>query len=417
MNKERFVMIQLQYKLTSQLMELEWESKLQSSRDMVESLHLCGIDIGDCLHRNCKTTDIICEKIAMSMTGKDCKFDNLVKDIMQNCLQTADNSCSTAKHIIDTLEKSSNAYISPDGRKFWPNPTAERTENKYSRFTQYQITENRREKKMQAKNSIVTMGSCFMNEINKLLISQNLLMRKTELNCFSPHIFPANWGTIYNPLSAQYALEWYFGERKRPEMLWSSKHSGQDCLYDVFREDVTFGSLDEFRKNQKQHIENSVELLKSCSAFVCAFSMTETWLSNDGSKYPLARSPWRINPLSATPYKLSYEEIRESIYAISRIFSEYNKECQIFVGVDPVPLHATHSYNNSILADSNAKATLVAAISSAVENCEYSNLNYVPFYESIHYCTSNPWSSDERHLNEYAINKAYQELLAFTCYA
>ena len=395
-------------------MELEWESSLRSPEDIVEALNLCGIDIAACEVRNCKTVGIFCEKVAKAMAGKEFKFEVLVRDIMQSCSLTSGNKCSTALKILETLERSQKAYISPDGRKFWPDPTAERPENKYSRFLQYQITESITKTKRKEQKTIVTMGSCFMNEINKLLASQDLLMNKPELNCNSPHIFPANWGTIYNPLSAQYAIEWYFGERKRPEMLWRSKHSGRDCLYDVFREDVTFESLDKFRLNQIQHIKNSIELLSSCKSLVCAFSMTETWLSNDGSKYPLARSPWNINPLCATPHKLSVEEVRESIYAISEILHKYNRNCKIFVGVDPVPLHATHSYSNSIVADSAAKATLIAGITSAIESCKYKNLEYVPFYETIHYCTSDPWSADERHMNEKAIKKAYQELLAIT---
>jgi len=206
-------------------------------------------------------------------------------------------------------------------------------------------------------------------------------------------------------------LEWYFGERNRPEMLWRSSHNGEECLYDVFREDVTFSTLQGFRDNQQQHIVNAKYLLQHCKIFVCAFSMTETWLSNDGNNYPLARAPWKLNPISARPYNLTFEDVKNAILSISRILNKYNKHCRIFVGVDPVPLHATHSYQNAIIADSNGKATLIAGILRAIQESTIGNLQYVPFYESIHYCTADAWGSDERHLNDKSISNAYRELI------
>ena len=392
-------------------MEFQWTTQLQAPEEILNSLTLCGIDLGGCTNENCKKTEIICNHIAKTMAGRGTGFDQLINNIMQGCSLSNSGSCFTYQKITNVLKQSQSAYVSNDGRKFWPDPNSERAENRLSRFSDYQITPPTTLSVKTSEFSIVTMGSCFMNEINKRLVSDRLLMVKPENGCSSPHIFPANWGTIFNPLSAQCSLEWYFGERDRPEMLWRSSHNGSDCLYDVFREDVSFSTLEEFRENQRQHIANSKYLLQNCKSFVCAFSMTETWLTNDGNNYPLARAPWRANPLTARPHNLSFSNVVSSISKISKILYKYNKNCRIFVGVDPVPLHATHSHENSIIADSNAKATLLAGIMNAIQKSKVGNLHYVPFYESIHYCTINPWSSDERHLNENAISKAYKELI------
>ena len=393
-------------------MELQWTTQLQSPEDVLKSLTLCGIDLGECTIEKCRKAEIICDHIARAMAGRYAGFDQLINDIVQGCSLSSSEPCPTSQNVIHHLEQSQNAYISPDGRRFWPEPNSDRPENRLSRFSDYQITPSTTFNAKPSEFSIVTMGSCFMNEINKLLASDKLLMVKPESGCASPHMFPANWGTIFNPLSAQYSLEWYFGERTRPEMLWRSSHNGTDSLYDVFREDVSFSSIEEFRENQRQHIENSKNLLQDCKAFVCAFSMTETWLTNDGNNYPLARAPWRANPLAARPHNLTYLDVVRAIASISQILNKYNKNCRIFVGVDPVPLHATHSHKNSIIADSNAKATLLAGIMSAIQESSAGNLVYVPFYESIHYCTIDPWDSDERHLNGISISKAYKELIS-----
>lgn len=393
-------------------MELQWDTVLKTPEDVLRSLGLCGIDASACTYDKCQKVNIVLDHVARAMAGRGVGFDVLVNDIVHGCSLLCSGQCSTSRMILDTLNQSKNAYLSADGRKFWPDPSSDRPENRVSRFAGYQICQPNHSKDKMLIDSTVTMGSCFMNEINKLLASDNFLMRSTESHCHSPHVFPANWGTIFNPLSAQYALEWYFNERSRPEMLWRGYHSGTDCLYDVFREDVTFSTLEGFRENLTQHKMNAKRLLSECSSFVCAFSMTETWLTNDGSNYPLARAPWRINPLTARPYNLSVDEIKNAISRISLILHQYNKDCRIYVGVDPVPLHATHTHKNSIIADSNAKAALIAGITLGIQESDVGNLYYVPFYESIHYCMTNPWCGDERHLNEDAILKAYHELVA-----
>jgi len=396
-------------------MEIEWTTQLKKPEDVLKALSLCGVELGECIHQECEKAEIICDSIARTMAGRSVGFDLLIKEIIQACAVSSSETCATTRKILDNLEQAQKSYISTDGRKFWPDPNSHRPENRISRFSDYQIIHSKDLNVKPSEFSIVTMGSCFMNEINKHLLSDNLLQTKHESGSSSPHKFPANWGTVFNPLSAQYALEWYFDERKRPEMLWRSSHNGTDCLYDVFREDVSFSTLEEFRNNQYQHILNARELLQSCKAFVCAFSMTETWITNDGNNYPLARAPWRLNPLAAKPHTLSFEEVESAISSISKIINKYNKDCNVFIGVDPVPLHATHSHNNSIIADSNAKATLVAGTMSAVKKSSAGNLHYVPFFESIHYCMNDPWSSDERHLNEKAILKAYKELISIIC--
>ena len=82
-----------------------------------------------------------------------------------------------------------------------------------------------------------------------------------EDNCNTDHSFSANWGTIFTPLSAQRCLQFYLDDRQRPEILWRSTHSGKSYFYDVFREDVTFNSLSDYKHNMVQHKSNAKKYL------------------------------------------------------------------------------------------------------------------------------------------------------------
>jgi hypothetical protein len=153
-------------------------------------------------------------------------------------------------------------------------------------------------------------------------------------------------------------------------------------------------------------------MLRECGVFVGAFSMIETWLSNDGQDYPLARAPWKVNPLAARPHTLTFEQVRESVKGIVQAISRINPQCHVFLGVDPVPLHATHSEIDCIIADSRAKAELVAGTMRGIEESGSNFAHYIPLYEQVHYCERDPWDHDERHINTKTIQNVYQVLLS-----
>ena len=73
-------------------------------------------------------------------------------------------------------------------------------------------------------------------------------------------------------------------------------------------------------------------------------------------------------------------------------------------------MHATHSYDSCIIADSIAKANLLAGITEAIKQVDDPEIVYVPFYERVHYCIKNPWSLDERHVNADALRSVFKEL-------
>jgi len=391
--------------------ELNPESKLKSTRDLLEAFHLCGISIQGCKVHSCSMITIIEKCIFKFAAGKDIEMQHLIQEIISGCSTANGVECSYADSLKQRYNRSILAYSSPDGRKFWPNPVSERPENRYSRFEMHDESVEIPMLRAIEPNSIVTMGSCFMNEINKQLEQDGYLLSAKEENCETHHIFPAAWGTIFNPLSAKRALNYYFGNEERPEMLWISSHNGTPKYYDAFREDVIFNTLSEHQNNSVNHRELAKNVLKECKTFVAAFSMIETWLSSDITKYPLSRSPWRLSPLAATPYTLSYEEVVDAIEGVIQSIMSENSDCQVFIGVDPVPLHATHSEDSAVLADSKAKATLVAATLKAIEKSNSERVHYIPFFEIAHYYSRLPWGEDERHVSPTVIKKAYNKLI------
>ena len=396
--------------------ELSWDTVLDDTGKLLESLEICGVSLSDCSLDNCPKAKVINNYLVRTIAGKEFPFSELIQKLSLECHNSSgeSNLCHTLKNIESRLVESGSAYISPNGQKFWPDPNSERLQNHHSRYdSKYQIIGGNSLKKSPDSKfhpKVVSMGSCFMNEINKCLEEKSYLFRLPEDNCNTDHSFSANWGTIFTPLSAQRCLQFYLDDRQRPEILWRSTHSGKSYFYDVFREDVTFNSLSDYKHNMVQHKSNAKKVLTECNVFICAFSMIETWLTNDGSDFPLARSPWRVNPLAARPHTMSTDDVKKSVLGIFDLMKRHNPNCKILIGIDPVPLHATHNYESCIIADSIAKAKLVAGITDAIKYVDDPEIVYVPFYERVHYCTKNPWSLDERHINDDALKLVFREL-------
>jgi hypothetical protein len=393
-------------------MEMNYESSLRSIDELMQAISACRMRSTACEIDICPIPKIMHKSMSKILAGKTLTVGEIVNSTLKECEEMQGQQCTYLGQLKTRINRSASAYKSEDGEKFWPDPTSDRKENRKSRFDKYKRSSIDIPKRDYGslENSVATMGSCFMNEINKHLLQDRLLIQIDESDCETDHTFPVRWGTIFNPLSAKKTIDYYLGIGTRPNMLWKSEHSGEPLWYDPFREDVVFKSIEMHNKNSIVNRRNGYNVLKECGVFIGAFSMIETWLSSDESSYPLSRAPWLLNPLCAHPYTLSYAETLEALMGLIDSIRDANPACRIILGVDPVPLHATHTHKSALIADSRAKAQLIAATQEAVIKCSHKGVEYLPCYEIIHYCTRSPWAEDERHLALSAVNNVYQYL-------
>ena len=165
--------------------------------------------------------------------------------------------------------------------------------------------------------------------------------------------------------------------------------------------------MSEYKIKTIEHKANAQKVLRECTLLLCAFSMVESWITNDGVVFPLARSTWRANPRLVRPYKMKAVDVKNSIKKIYTMIKRHNNNWRILIGVDREPLHATHDEESCIMADSIAKASLVTGIREAIRELSDSRIGYVPFFKRFHYCTRDRWDTDERHISNNACKIAY----------
>ncbi len=252
---------------------------------------------------------------------------------------------------------------------------------------------------------IGSAGSCFAAEIRSILIEEGFNYVTTEPN----NLTCAAWGALYNVPSMRQLVEKAFGLAHTPRLVAVKQHMKSDYtagfnIVDPFRQNVKFGSLEEYEHNYQRHLDAAREALLKCEVFILTLGMNEIWyLKSDGSI--LTRMLWDLSPALVDRRVLTVQENLEELNRMLEVWRHHNPAIKLIVTVSPVPLHATFQGDDThvIAATCHAKSTLRVAAEEFVRHNR--DVFYFPAYETVMYCTEKPFLADNRHVTPEAVAK------------
>jgi hypothetical protein len=252
---------------------------------------------------------------------------------------------------------------------------------------------------------IGSAGSCFAAEIRSVLIEEGFNYVTTEPNALTC----AAWGPLYNVPSMRQLVEKAFGLTRTPQLVALKQHMKSDYtagfdIVDPFRQNIRFGSLEEYEDNYQRHLDAAREALLKCEVFILTLGMNEIWyLKSDGSI--LTRMLWDMSPALFDRRILTVQENVEELNRMLEVWRNHNPAIKLIVTVSPVPLHATFQgdHTHVIAATCHAKSTLRAAAEEFVRHKR--DVFYFPAYETVMYCTEKPFLADNRHVTPEAVAK------------
>jgi hypothetical protein len=298
---------------------------------------------------------------------------------------------------------------------FWPSPTDPR--NGRSLFTEFPFRKSA--KFITKETAIVSAGSCFAMEIahelqrggfNYLITEWNGEGRLAKVDG-GPVLSDSSaaWGIIFNNPSFRQLVERAFGLREVPRILWSSHAWDGDKGYymDPFREEIKFGSPEEYLANCAAHISATREALKKAEVFIITLGLNEVWrFKMDGSVF--SRSPWRIAPSFVEHLTLTVEENVAELQIMLDVLRQFNPGVKVIVSLSPVPLHATflHEKYHVVEANMHSKAVLRVAAQEFIERND--EVYYLPSFELITCGIKEPWQEDQRHVNPNAVGRVME---------
>jgi len=250
---------------------------------------------------------------------------------------------------------------------------------------------------------VFTIGSCFARNIEKALASRgfDVVTRRILEEAETTNMFRANILNNYGVPSILNEFVWAFDENHSfdPDVNLFELFPGRftDIHLPASIKPAGFEETLERRKVITQIVREAAE----CRIVVMTLGLIEVWFDKTSGLY-LNYSPRRAlvakNPDRFELHVLSYGETIATLHKIIALLKTSCREDQkILLTVSPVPLTATYSGRDVLVANAVSKSVLRAAADEIVN--AYDHIDYFPSYESVTLSDRQAaWEDDQRHV-------------------
>jgi hypothetical protein len=247
--------------------------------------------------------------------------------------------------------------------------------------------------KIKISDKVVAAGSCFAQHISRYMNKVGLSI----LNYESPHPLLINYnGDVegYNQFSARYGN--IYSSSQCLELIQQALGiipmiedfvEESSRWYDLIRPNIQksgFTSLHEALSDRRYHLSQVSKMFHEADIFIFTLGLTEIWQNKIGNHtYPVCPGTLHgiFNEEIHTFKNLDYSTIFEDLKEILKILKIINPKLKIILTVSPVPLVATKTLQNVLVASSYSKSVLRSVVGD-IEKL-YDNVAYFPSYEII----------------------------------
>ena len=242
--------------------------------------------------------------------------------------------------------------------------------------------------------TIAAAGSCFAQHIGHALRSSgfrfldfepapSFLPADARLE-FGYGMYSARYGNIYTSRQlVQLARRALADFEHRDAHIWTKG----DGFVDAFRptiEPAPFRTVDELLILRASHLAAVLELFQATDVFIFTLGLTEAWLlKQDGAAFPVCpgTAGGAFDPELHEFRNLDYREILDDMEQFFDIMRAINPAMKFILTVSPVPLMATATQHNVVVASSYSKAVLRAVAGDLAARHDW--VDYFPSFEII----------------------------------
>lgn len=251
---------------------------------------------------------------------------------------------------------------------------------------------------------IFTIGSCFAREIEERLVlaGYNVPVKafQTEADEFphpGPHLLNEyNSGTILQRIESVYGGFSYADHMGLEEV----KGGYLDLFLHIHQRPVTLARL----LDRRREIEQVYQNLQDADVLIITLGLVETWFDNLNGCY-LNKAPSKesikSNPGRFCFRRMDVEDVVERMSSCISLINANSKK-KILLTISPVPIEATFTSSDAILANSYSKSVLRVAAQLLIERFE--NVQYFPSYEIAISGGGNSFMDDNVHITEETVD-------------
>jgi len=255
------------------------------------------------------------------------------------------------------------------------------------------------------KDRIFAIGSCFARGIEKVLMHQGFAMESaaTEFDAFelrAKGATPLGFTNKYTTFSILNELRWALdpaesfpdeGFVQIGDNEWADPHTNPT---------LEFVDLERTRE-RRRIITDVTARIAHCEVAIITLGLIETWLDRKTGLYTnMAPIPAMMErePERWAFHVLDFDQNRRNLEAIHELLTAHGAPgLNVVVTVSPVPLMATFSERDVVVANTYSKSVLRAAAEDWA--AQFSNVHYFPSYEIVLNSRRDlAWTEDARHV-------------------
>ena len=247
--------------------------------------------------------------------------------------------------------------------------------------------------KIKPADKVVTAGSCFAQHISRYMNKVGLsifncepahpLLMSYDGDIEAHNQFSARYGNIYSTSQCLELIQQALG------IIPMVKDFVEESArwYDLIRPNIQksgFSSLHEALSDRSYHLSQVSKMFHEADIFVFTLGLTEIWKNKNGNyTYPVCPGTLRgTHDEGVHLFKnLSYSDVYQDLQEIINLLKNINPKIKIILTVSPVPLVATKTLQNVLVASSYSKAVLRAVVGDIERHND--NVAYFPSYEII----------------------------------
>jgi len=264
------------------------------------------------------------------------------------------------------------------------------------------------------KDRIFAIGSCFARGIEKVLMHKGFTMESaaTEFDAFelrAKGATPLGFTNKYTTWSILNELRWaldpdaHFPDEAFVQISdteWVDPHTNPT---------LQFVDLERTRE-RRRIISDVTARIAHCQVAVITLGLIETWLDRKTGLYMnMAPIPAMVErePGRWAFHVLDYDQNRHNLEAIHQLLTAHgDRGLKIVVTVSPVPLMATFTDRDVVVANTYSKSLLRTAAEEWA--AAHENVHYFPSYEiALNSDRGRVWTEDGRHVE----GKATQHIM------
>lgn len=269
-------------------------------------------------------------------------------------------------------------------------------------------------------DELLVLGSCFARDSMHGMFQRAI----GRINRQNREPLGTGLGHKYNAPSILQALQWARSHSFMPDLIvpLSDGEFFDGHLHPVRH----YATRDEAIETQKAALESLQADLRKATVVVLTLDSIEVWVDRKCGTYLNTPPPVDLIAEFESRYyfeRQSFEQTRECLIEIFNELHRANARLRIIAAVSPIPIYATFTGDDILVANSLCKCVLVAAMNAAVANGQNNGLlvEYCPTFELV---TSQPdratvWREkdlngqpDGRHLDETFARRVLVPLVA-----